>query len=477
MTGLELKANQLPSLLRRVPFWAVLTSWTAVMGAEAWAFQAGGSVKWALLLALLGAVAYLNILAHVWSDPESRSERILAVAGCAVAVRLLLIAAPPLLSDDIYRYVWEGRVIVAGHNPFALAPDAAELVPLRDELWSRINYPEISAIYPPLTQAIFALVAALGGGVGAMKLTFTGIELGAAAILWRWLGRAGLPQDRIAVWLLHPLVVLEVAGNGHLDALLVLGVALTFLFAARPTIRGATGAAGGLVVATLAKLVPLVALPHLARLFPRRAWVLFLAVPAVVALSYVPFLGAGGDLFRAMDNYESRWRNNDSVFRAILWTTEHVDPDGAIFKALPWDLDARLLKRRADSVPGDPNQVEARLIVYALFGALWLFVLWNGGPWDRQWLWLFGGALLLSPVNHPWYLLMLIPCTMRKFRPEVLWWSLTIPATYLALDRYWAEGVWEPSTFAWSLQYGGLAAILLVMVLKRWKERTSNPIA
>ena len=302
-----------------------------------------------------------------------------------------------------------------------------------------------------------------------MKLAFTAIELAAAGVLWRWLGRAGIPRGRIAVWLLHPLVVLEVAGSGHLDALLALGVAMTFLFAERPEAsRRALGAAAGLVVATLAKLAPVVALPHLARQFPRRAWAVFLAVPVVVAASYVPFAGADGGLFRALDSYESRWRHNESIFAGVLWAAEHGDPGGNLFRSMArgagnsfgvQDLDQRLVQRRRDSVPGDPNQVEARLAIYGLFAALWLAVLLKGGPWDRQWLWLFGGALLLSPVNHPWYLMMLIPCGMRRFRPEVLWWTLTVLATYVALGRWWTEGVWEESAFAWWLQYGGLGAI------------------
>jgi hypothetical protein len=73
-----------------------------------------------------------------------------------------------------------------------------------------------------------------------------------------------------------------------------------------------------------------------------------------------------------------------------------------------------------------------------------------------------GSALLLSPVNHPWYLTMLIPCFLRQWRPIALWWTLTIPFSYAARGRFIETGVWEESAAAWWLQYGGMAAIALI---------------
>ncbi|HET9235464.1 MAG TPA: hypothetical protein VFP10_15130, partial [Candidatus Eisenbacteria bacterium] len=76
----------------------------------------------------------------------------------AVLFRALLVPATPALSDDVYRYIWDGRVLLDGINPYRYPPQAAELASLRDALWTQINHPELETIYPPLLMLLFAAV-------------------------------------------------------------------------------------------------------------------------------------------------------------------------------------------------------------------------------------------------------------------------------------------------------------------------------
>ena len=76
--------------------------------------------------------------------------------GCVIA-RLAIIHTVP--SDDLYRYLWEGRIQIAGHNPYTIAPDDPELASLRDADWQHINHPDYTAIYPPLAQMTFFAIA------------------------------------------------------------------------------------------------------------------------------------------------------------------------------------------------------------------------------------------------------------------------------------------------------------------------------
>src|SRR5262245_17786531 len=111
----------------------------------------------------------------------------------AALFRLVMIAAPPSLSDDVWRYVWDGRVQAAGHNPYAWPPDAKELEPLRDGGWSRINHPSIRTVYPPLAEALFLVSAVARGGARGLKLLFACFDIGAIlalAALLRKTGRA-----------------------------------------------------------------------------------------------------------------------------------------------------------------------------------------------------------------------------------------------------------------------------------------------
>src|SRR5438132_7693875 len=75
--------------------------------------------------------------------------------GFAILFRLTLLPTIPSLSDDIYRYGWEGRIQRAGFSPYRHPPEAAELASLQDASWPRINHKNISTVYPMLSQLAF----------------------------------------------------------------------------------------------------------------------------------------------------------------------------------------------------------------------------------------------------------------------------------------------------------------------------------
>jgi hypothetical protein len=86
-----------------------------------------------------------------------------AALSLAAVAGLALVLAPSVLSDDLYRYLWDGRVLRAGFDPYAFAPSDPALAALRDEHWAHINHPQIPTIYPPIAQGLFAAVGAIGG--------------------------------------------------------------------------------------------------------------------------------------------------------------------------------------------------------------------------------------------------------------------------------------------------------------------------
>jgi hypothetical protein len=85
------------------------------------------------------------------------------VAVVAVVIRILLLGQAP--GDDIYRYIWEGRLILERINPYLHAPDAERLIALRDYLWEAVEHKSITAIYPPLAEWLFAAMTWIGGSV------------------------------------------------------------------------------------------------------------------------------------------------------------------------------------------------------------------------------------------------------------------------------------------------------------------------
>src|SRR5215468_5576634 len=187
-----------------------------------------------LSLALLQVALYLVAAWIILRSRDSRST-LLIVLIFATVFRLSILFAPPYLSTDIYRYIWDGRVQAAGINPYRYAPADKALAPLRDKaIYPAINRREYAhTIYPPLAQFIYLAVTRVSEMVTWMKAALVGFE---AVTLWALaalLASFGLPRQRVLLYAWHPLIVWEIAGSGHVDAAAIAFPALAVADACR----------------------------------------------------------------------------------------------------------------------------------------------------------------------------------------------------------------------------------------------------
>ncbi|MEM6929892.1 MAG: glycosyltransferase family 87 protein, partial [Myxococcota bacterium] len=304
---------------------------------------------------------------------------------------------PPLLSDDLYRYLFEGEALWAGHNPLVSAP--ATLPGLDDPLLAKVNHPEVSTVYPPVALLWFRFLA-LAGTPHAVQL--------ASALVDALTPLALLIATRrywpAWVYALHPLPVLEGAQSGHLDVLAV-GLAAWGVAASRrdrPIVAGTLLLAGGGV-----KLLPFALLPRvlqgLRRVWPLVAW-------AVVGLAISgPFLAAGVDGLAGIQRYAREWTFNPVVYALVE----------------PW------------------LGSWTRPLLVGLGGLVALRALRHRDP-GRTWLEVGTGFVLLSPTVHPWYLLWaLVPgllCESGRWAAA----SVAYLPAYLVLLTF------DPATGAWS---------------------------
>lgn len=304
----------------------------------------------------------------------------------AIAVRLALLACAPTLSDDVFRYVWEGRVWLAGGNPFVQAPDDPSLAALRDAAWAQVNHRAVPSVYPPLAQALFAALAPRG--VLAWRVLSAACDVGTVALLSRRDPRAGW------IWALLPLPAIESAISGHLE-----GIGILLLVVA---LRGGRAAAAAAWAGAMVKLLPGVLLP----LERPRAW---LAWGALTVAACLPIVRADG--FRI---YQEKWSYNGSIFPI------------------------------AEAAFGDP----ARSLLQALGAALAGVVLWRVRDRGRVALWICGAFVLLSPTVHPWYVLW--PLAASLWNGARAWTLLAalVPVSYAVLASYdpatsaWSEPAW-----------------------------------
>ncbi len=243
----------------------VALSWTVAGGGDILA------VRWTLLARLaLWSAAWVVGVACALRLPTRVA--LAAVFVVAVALRLAALGGPPRLSDDLYRYAWDGRVQAEGIDPYRFRPTSSQLRSLREPwLWpdaagcaelgrqpkcSRINRATVRTIYPPLAQAWFAVVYRVSG-IDAEHKAWQVAGLVGEVVLIGLLPlalRAWKRDERwTALYALSPFPVVEVVNNGHVD-----GLAALFLVAAMLALgRRRPGWAGALIgAATLVKLYP-----------------------------------------------------------------------------------------------------------------------------------------------------------------------------------------------------------------------------
>jgi alpha-1,6-mannosyltransferase len=251
-----------------------------------------------LVVALMQGAVYLVAVWSVWIGGASRRV-IFGIAAIAALLRVPIVLAPPYLSTDVYRYVWDGRVIAAGINPYRHVPADPQLQSLRDsEIFANINRADSAVtIYPPFAEAIFLVVTRLSESVTAMKAAMAGFEIITFALLVHLLAAQGLPAERVIVYAWHPLPLWEFAGSGHIDAALV-ALMVAALWA---MCRGRGGLAGlFLAGAALTKLYPAVLLPAFYR---RWRTVMPAAFAAAIGVGYLPFIGVGWRVFGFLPGY------------------------------------------------------------------------------------------------------------------------------------------------------------------------------
>ncbi|MGH7369756.1 MAG: glycosyltransferase family 87 protein, partial [Candidatus Methylomirabilaceae bacterium] len=338
-----------------------------------------------LLHFLLLFALYLVALWWAFRRAADRLAIAITLLVFSVAFRAILLWTPPVLSDDIYRYLWDGRVHAAGISPYLYPPEAPQLSHLRDEaIYPRINRAWAPTIYPPGAQWLFRAAYAAGpDSLPFLKTTIVAGDILTIVLLMLLLRTQGLPAGRAILYAWHPLAVVELAGSGHLDGLMLPFLLLALLLAQH---RRAYQGSALLGVATGIKLYPALLMPALVR---RHGLRLLPPFAAVIGLLYLSPVTAAGT-------------------RVLGFLPQYLSDPGERFNsgpgaALAYGLGALL------SRPGE-------VVVGALIVAL-LVVGLRGTKTKEQGfdatvaetLLLVGTLVTFAQTVHPWYLVWVLP--------------------------------------------------------------------
>ncbi len=357
-------------------------------------------------LAPLAAIylAALRIVFHPAAAPKQPNyQPLMVILPFALLFRVLLLPAAPVLSTDIYRYIWDGRVQAHGINPYAYAPSSEALRTLRDRaIYPRINRIDSPTIYPAGAQILFHVLNRMGiQSAVAFKAAVSAFDLGSICVLILILMRLKLPTERVLVYAWHPLVIYELAGNGHLDGVMLFFVLLALLFMLQ---KRQMRSVCCLCLATSLKLYPVILLPALVWQRKFRAAMLF---GLLLLLLYLPYLSAGRKILGFLPDY---FNNPDESYNLglrayLLQIFPTVNP------MLITTLLSGLLLAAAAIVWFLPkNRMSALWLAFALTGLLFVFAT---------------GSL------QPWYLVLIIPFLTVFFSPAWLYFSFAVCLSYL----------------------------------------------
>jgi len=387
-----------------------------------------------LPLIALGWIAFLTAAWLLRKVPLRTSVALILLGG--IAVQIAAVSAPPAESDDLYRYIWDGRVQAAGIDPYAYVPAARQLAGLRDEfLWHRgadycvrlsevaahpaanlvvgctmINRPAVPTIYPPVAEAYFLGVhylPAADTSTTPIQATTALVAVLTTVLLLFGLGRLGRDVRMAALWSWCPTVALEAGNSAHVDVVAVAITAAALLVLATARRRTGRTVLGGVLLglAIATKMTPVLTVPAVLR---RRWMTVALAAGSAFTVVYIPHvLAVGGRVIGFLPGY--------------LQQEGYVN--GTRFGIIGLVLAGKL----------------AVAMAVLILAAAALAVLQFSDP-DRPWqgaLFMTATALAVTTPRYQWYALLLVMLVALDGRPE--WLAFAAGAYYAAepnLGRY-----------------------------------------
>ncbi|MEP6915102.1 MAG: hypothetical protein ABJC89_05625 [Acidobacteriota bacterium] len=384
----------------------------------------------------VAGLAYAAMLGRVWREDRAPGRWLLFAFALAVAFRIPLAIPNVGYDNDMVRYVWDGRVQTLGYNPYVVLPADPAMANTHTAETRAMTSRRWPTPYPPAAQLFFRLVVTIHDSSRAMKFALLACDLLTILVVWRWLAVTGRREWLALAYAWNPLVVLEVAHSGHIDALGALWIAASAYWLTR---RRTSLASIAFVLAVSTKLLPIVLLP----LYWRRVRVRdALAGAALFVLLWVPFMSGRFIPLGQVANVVQYIRFNGPVFKLIAGAT--IPQIGAL-AAVVLGLAAAAWARRYLDVSNPAG-----------------------------WAWPMGIALACAPVIFPWYLLYFTPFLFTAATLPLLIWTLTVVPVYVVWELTQHGGRWVVPSPLMLVEYG-LPLLAALVLLRRRRQVPAVP--
>lgn len=397
-------------------------------------------------------VAVISSYALLWGGavvlfflfPRACSPRQAVVLFVLTSVLCRLAMLPHVPSDDVNRYLWEGRVLMAGFSPYAHAPNAPLLAELAssDPYHAFVNHPDMAALYPPLMIELFGVMSSVWYSPTAIKLVVGLFDLVAVLFILALLRERHLPLRWAILYALNPLVLLGFAGEGHFDSIQAAFLTGALLCHARKKWVLAFLMAG---LAVQVKYVGVLAIPFLIN---RHNWRYAWVAAAAAMVPYLPiFLLDSRLLFHSVMAFGSDFAFNGPIHGVLRAATGSMHVATSIVRVM--------------------------FLAALGFAALFLLPLSprsrNRDPLPGV-VFVFGMLLLLSPTIHYWYLGWILPFVVILPSWGWLLASLTCVAYFTVCRTFALTGVWALSQTALLVEWLPVLALLTWEGVAGWRR-------
>jgi len=388
-------------------------------------------------------------LIYLWVIREASDKQAQFWILAAFIFRISLLMAVPSLSDDFYRFIWDGRLLASGYHPFAELPgyylESGVNVPGIDKaLFENLNSPEYFTIYPPFAQFVFWLSVKVSPNsilvsIVAMRSMIILAEVGSIFIMRSLLRKFDLPIKNILLYVLNPLVILELTGNLHFEAFVIFFLLVgTYLIIDKKVIKSALSFS----VAICTKLLPLIFIPLLLlRLGWKKAFVYCTIILSSCLLLFIPlwdreivtgFSQSLGLYFKKFEFNSSLyylvreygfWSKGFNIIQSTGWKLGLMAGILIVVYAI---ISSLIAKSRSIILPKLSSTVDYRLFTLP-FALLWTLCIY----------------FLFTTTLHPWYITTLLALSIfTQFRFPMVWTAF-IFLTYIGYSQDgFSENLW-----------------------------------
>lgn len=377
--------------------------------------------------------------------------------AAAVVFRLLFLFSVPSLSDDYFRFIWDGELLANGINPFLFTPtevlnnNELDLPRLDAEMYAGLNSPDYYSVYPPVMQLVFWLSAKLStstlGAIIIMRSTIILCEVGTIYILTLLLDRIKLPKANVFLYALNPLVIIELTGNLHFEAVMIFFLVLSlFLLTSRKFLFSALSFS----LSVCSKLVPLVLLPIMLRYLGLKKFTVYASVVLLaIVLFFMPFVNNEliNNISESIGLYFQTFEFNASIYyliREIGYWIKGYNIISIAGKLLP--------------------------ITFLLFYGIYLLrtKLNDIHTTVRSSVWILTAYYLTALIVHPWYISLLVVLSVSSNLRFALVWSAMIGITYIT----YSTTPYKENLYAVTIEY----IVVLSAIVYDVRQRSQSSI-